>query len=81
MVINIWATCCHPCRKEIPDFIELQEEFQREGVVFLGVSVDEKSWHVVRPIVEEYKINYPVVVDNGSVYEKYGPFRGIPTTS
>ncbi|MEX0774043.1 MAG: TlpA disulfide reductase family protein [Balneolales bacterium] len=80
VVLNIWATWCMPCRKEIPDFIEIQDEMRDDGVIFLGVSIDEDGWHVVRPFAEEYNINYPLVVDDGKINRGYGPFPGIPTT-
>lgn len=77
IVLNIWATWCPPCREEIPDFIEIQNEM-REDVLFLGVSMDETGWDVVRPFAEEFGINYPLVVDDGTVTQKYGPIMGIP---
>lgn len=80
IVLNIWATWCPPCRKEIPDFIEIQKNMRDEGVLFVGVALDQEGWKVVRPFAKKYSINYPVVVDNGTVRRKYGPFRGIPTT-
>lgn len=80
VVLNIWATWCPPCRKEIPDFIDIQEEMRDEGVLFVGVSQDKEGMEVVRPFAKEYGINYPLVVDDGTVRQKYGPFRGIPTT-
>lgn len=80
VVLNIWATWCGPCRKEIPDFIKIQDEMREDGVLFVGVSLDEEGWEVVRPFAEEYEINYPLVVDDGSVFDGYGPFRGIPMT-
>lgn len=79
MVLNVWATWCPPCRKEIPDFIRMQKEM-REDVLFVGVSVDREGWEVVRPFAKEQGINYPIMVDDGTVRQKYGPFRGIPTT-
>ncbi|MEX2403153.1 MAG: TlpA disulfide reductase family protein, partial [Balneolales bacterium] len=80
IVLNIWATLCPPCRKEIPDFIAIQDEMRDDGVLFVGVSMDESGWEVVRPFAEEYQINYPLVVDDGSVFGQYGPFPGIPAS-
>lgn len=80
VVINIWATWCAPCRKEIPDFINMQRELRDQGVLFVGVSIDEEGWEAVRPYAKKMDINYPVVVDDGSVFDGYGPFRLIPTS-
>lgn len=80
VVINIWATWCGPCRREIPDFIKMQREMRDKGVLFVGVSIDEEGWKAVRPYAEKMDINYPIVVDDGSVFEGYGPFRLIPTS-
>lgn len=77
IVINIWATWCGPCREEIPEFMELQKEMEGD-VQFVGVSVDEEGWETVRPFEEKFDINYPIVVDDGSVFDGYGPFRLIP---
>lgn len=79
VAINFWATWCPPCREEIPDFIELQEEME-EDVLFVGVSLDEGGPEEVRAFAEEFGINYPIVIDDGTVVEKYGPIAGIPTT-
>lgn len=79
VAINFWATWCPPCREEIPDLIELQEEMNEE-VLFVGVSLDEGGPEKVRTFAEEFGINYPIVIDDGTVAQKYGPIRGIPTT-
>lgn len=78
ILLNIWATWCPPCKEEIPYFIEIQEEMREEGVLFVGVATDAEGWEVVRPFAEEFGINYPLVVDDGTVAQKYGPIQGIP---
>ncbi|WP_170864409.1 TlpA disulfide reductase family protein [Fodinibius roseus] len=80
VVLNFWATWCAPCRKEIPDFMELHEELKDDGVLFAGISLDEEGWEKVRPYAEDMGINYPIMVDDGGVSRKYGPIRTIPTT-
>ncbi|MCH8556573.1 MAG: TlpA family protein disulfide reductase [Balneolia bacterium] len=80
VVLNIWATWCPPCREEIPDFMELQAEFQADDVLFLGVSIDQEGWEIVEPFVNEMQINYPQVVDDGTVVDRFGPIMGVPMT-
>ncbi|TYP92138.1 Peroxiredoxin [Fodinibius salinus] len=80
VVLNFWATWCGPCRKEIPDFMELYKELKDEGVLFAGISLDEEGWEKVRPYANDMNINYPIMVDDGNVSRKYGPIRAIPTT-
>lgn len=80
IVLNIWATWCGPCIKEIPDFIELQNEFRDKNVEFIGISVDEKGLEVVRPFVRKHNINYRVLLDKeGTILDKY-PIQGLPDT-
>jgi thiol-disulfide isomerase/thioredoxin len=38
VLLNFWGTWCYPCRLELPELIELAEEFEGENFVFLPVS-------------------------------------------
>lgn len=80
VIMNIWATWCPPCHDETPDFVDLYTEYKDKGLVILGVSIDEQGQSVVRPFMEKYEVNYPMVIDNGSIMDKYGPTMGIPTS-
>lgn len=80
ILLDFWATWCPPCRKGIPDLVELQKEFGNDLVV-VGISLDDASTiKEVAPFVKEYKINYPVVIGNEAVSRQYGGIQAIPTT-
>lgn len=38
VVIEFWATWCPPCRKSIPEIIELNEKYKDKGVVIMGLT-------------------------------------------
>lgn len=81
VLMNIWATWCPPCREETPDLVDLYNKYRDDGFVTLGVSIDEQGLSVVRPFMEEFKVNYPMYIDNDEiVISKYGPVMSIPTT-
>lgn len=79
VLIDFWATWCPPCRKGIPDLIELQKEFPKNFVV-LGISVDSDTKEDVPGFVKNYGINYPVVYGDQSTAKLFGGVSGIPTS-
>jgi thiol-disulfide isomerase/thioredoxin len=60
LVINFWATWCEPCRKEIPLFVKLQQEYGARGVQFVGIAIDQPD--KVRAFARDYRMNYPVLL-------------------
>jgi peroxiredoxin len=46
----------------------------------LGVSLDEDGWAAVKPYIEQKKVNYRVVVDNGNTAKQFGGVESLPTT-
>jgi len=80
VVVNFWATWCGPCRREIPDFIEVFRKYQGEGLEIVGISLDQGGWNDVTPFLKQNKINYPVVLGDDKISEEYGGINAIPTT-
>ena len=60
LVVNFWATWCEPCRREMPEFIELQDELRDQGLLFIGIALDQKS--KVQQYSKEIGINYPILL-------------------
>ncbi len=71
VLLNIWATWCPPCVKEIPDLNELHHAYQDKNVVILGVSVDAKIDDVTSALKSNLKIDYPVWFANRDFLEQF----------
>lgn len=67
LVINFWATWCAPCRAEIPAFVELQQQYQNEGLQFIGIALQEAE--DIIDFLKEFNVNYPSLVGSGDVME------------
>ena len=81
IVLNFWATWCVPCKTEIPEFVELQKQYEAQGVQFIGVSVDDTAAKL-KPYAEAQAMNYPVLQGKGhdEVLDAYGPIKSLPVT-
>ena len=66
-VIDFWATWCKPCIQSIPKLISIYDDFSDQGVVVLGINVDNPGNSAkVKPFVHNMGISYPVLLDVNS---------------
>jgi len=80
VVLNFWATWCAPCRVEIPDLIELQDELRHEGVQFVGVAINDLGREAIEAFAADAGFNYPIVLGDGEIADAYGGVYALPTT-
>lgn len=83
-VINFWYAGCAPCRVEMPELIELQDQFLRDEVQFIGVNVRDTS-ETALAFARQVKLNFPSVMDakTGSVVLAFTGVvtpQAVPTT-
>jgi len=51
LVINLWATWCGPCRREIPEYEKVRKDFVGRNVEFVALTVDDKA---AAPLVNKF---------------------------
>ncbi|MDD5200400.1 MAG: TlpA disulfide reductase family protein [Terrimicrobiaceae bacterium] len=80
VILDFWATWCPPCKLEIPGFAELQKKYGKQGLVVVGVSLDEGGPEGVRSFMKQFAMNYPVLMGNAKIAQDFGGMEAIPTT-
>lgn len=84
LLVNLWATWCGPCKKEIPEFIRIQTANQEKGFEIIGIdSDDNESVDDIKEFGEKMGINYQLAKSEYKVsYEfiKISKFDAIPQT-
>lgn len=79
VVVNFWASWCVPCREEAPVLQQTYERYRGQGLVVLGIDVNDFR-EDARRFMRKYGMTYPVVYDGkGSTIGKWG-VRGFPET-
>jgi len=80
VLLNFWATWCSPCKVEMPWFIDLQKKYGNDGLVVLGVAMDDSEAAKIAQFTSELGVNYPVLLGTDKVSEDYGNVQYLPTT-
>ena len=71
VLLDFWATWCSPCKKSMPFFNSLQQEYQQKGLQIVAINVDENP-DDTRTFLQQFPVNYVVVLDSeGDCPEKY----------
>jgi len=52
VVLNVWATWCHACRKELPSLDRLREQLDSQRFAVIAMSVDDDPYQVREYLLE-----------------------------
>lgn len=68
LLINLWASWCAPCRKEMPELQRFYREQDSNGIQVVGIALDDPD--SVRAFLKQVHVGYPILLDP--------PLRGTP---
>lgn len=80
--VDVWATWCGPCIREIPELKKVEQKYHEKNIEFVSISIDEKKdydkWKQF--VVSEGLVGVQLIADNAwqsEFVEKYA-INGIP---
>ena len=74
VLVNLWATWCPPCRKEMPDLDQLQTDFAGRGLTVLNLSSETED------TLRSWLANNPMSTRHGRIDRFPLPVPALPTT-
>lgn len=85
LVIDVWGTWCPPCRMEVPSFVKLQEKYEKDGLLVIGLTwekrpPDENVKKRVEAFAKEAKVNYPLILLTENLLSAIPRLQAFPTT-
>jgi thiol-disulfide isomerase/thioredoxin len=81
VLIDFWATWCQPCKKEMPGYQKLLDQYGPRGFAVIGFKFDTMM-DMEDPVMFAKKIGarYPLAVAADDLKQKFGGIEGLPTT-
>jgi thiol-disulfide isomerase/thioredoxin len=70
-VVNLWASWCRPCKRELPIYAQF-DRAHRDQVAVVGVDFQETDDDAATTLLEASKVEYPVVADPDGVLRAIG---------
>jgi peroxiredoxin len=76
VLVNIWATWCTPCRREMPDLERLYQSRKDDGFMIFGLSTEDVPTQ--QKFADEVVVSYPLLTIDGDVPEIYSQTARYP---
>lgn len=78
-IINLWATWCTPCVKEMPVLERINQEYGPRNVKIVGIAVfSDKS--KIDDMLDLTRVTYPILIADKAQAVKFGDLSNIPQT-
>lgn len=77
-LVNVWATWCEPCKKEIPALDSLYRVMGPQGLRIAAVSIDKGASAPVKKFMDDFGVSFDVLHDPEGTIQKTYQSTGVP---
>lgn len=79
IILHFWATWCPYCKRLQPKLVELEKQYQDQGVKIVAISFNEDDGALPQDEIASRGYNFITAVNGDEVAMRYG-VKGTPTT-
>jgi thiol-disulfide isomerase/thioredoxin len=71
MLVNVWATWCLPCQKEMPELEKIRSKLAARGIDLIGLNVDaDPHQELIQGFLKKTPVSYPVFIGGVQAIER-----------
>lgn len=79
VILNIWATWCPPCRREMPSLQKLHQHSDPQQLAVIGLTVDDDN-HLVREFLTQSGVTFRNFIDPDDIAADALAIQAYPQT-
>ena len=78
VLVDVWATWCGPCQRELPFLKKLESKFEGKNITFLSLSIDHDKAKWEAKVKSGDLSGVQLLIGRGSSFQRAYNIEGIP---